>query len=401
LATLQAEIDSLRAQVERLQAEKMEAVDRLVGGVSHGFNNLLMVILGHSEVALAELEKEGDARAIMLARLIGEIRRAGEQGMLLTRQMLTFSRKHRDHPQLINPRTMIANMRSVLRRTAGEAVGLACDIADGNSTIRIDPDHVQQCLHNLVTNARDAMPVGGQLAIRVKDVVLDGQRVSSHMGNRAGPHVLIEVSDTGHGMSEEVQSHLFEPFFTTKPVDKGTGLGLTTVYGIITHVGGAIGVQSRVNEGTTFRLYIPAVEMPVAEHAHEAQTTSPATRRRTILVCEDQTQLRRLITRQLAAAGYDVLDAPNGRAALQLAAAHPEGIDLLITDLIMPGMNGCDLANAFVEQSPDVKILLMSGYTAGILDNHSIGQRGVTLLRKPFGLNALIETVDRLMESKP
>jgi PAS domain S-box-containing protein len=382
-----------RTQEQFLQAQKMEAVGRLAGGVAHDFNNLLTVILSCAQ-SLGESLPPGDPRR-------GEaedITRAGRGAADLTRQLLAFSRRQPIAPKVLRLGDLVAGTEKMLRRLIGEDIALALAGAAAPWRVRVDPGQMEQVLLNLAVNARDAMPSGGRLAIEVSRRQLAGSLVDGGATVPAGRWVVLEVADTGTGMDEDVRRHAFEPFFSTKPQGKGTGLGLATVYGIVRRASGHIALDSAPGNGTTFRIYLPEAE----EEAARARTT-PAPLRAvpagspgaTVLVVEDDGPLRAIMARALTGAGYRVLAAASGQEAIELAASHLDPIDLLLTDVVMPGINGRQLAEKLAAAHPSTPVLYLSGYTDEILGPQGVLAPGVDLLHKPFTTAELLAAVGR------
>jgi len=359
------------------QAQKMEAIGRLAGGVAHDFNNLLTVILGFCELSLADLPPNDPRHAD-----IAEIQKAGERTAGLTRQLLAFSRKQIIEPVLLDLNVVTADMRAMLERLIGEDVTVVLGLQPGLASVKADRGQVEQIVMNLAVNARDAMPKGGTLTIETANVELDEGDAKTRSVT-PGPYVVLTVTDTGTGMSPQVQARLFEPFFTTKEVGKGTGLGMATVYGIVMRSGGSVGVDSEVGKGTSFKVYFPRAD--VVEMAIE--TTPPPRRRRagaeTVLVVEDAEGLRELAKRLLDRQGYTVLIAANADEALQLFERNTS-IDVLLTDVVMPGASGPELTRQLVERRPALKVIYMSGYTEDTITQHGVLMPGIAFLHKPF-----------------
>jgi PAS domain S-box-containing protein len=366
----------LEAQFQ--QAQKMEAVGRLAGGVAHDFNNLLTVILGYCEFMLGDMAPD-DPRL----KDVAEVQKAGQSAAALTKQLLAFSRKQIIEPVLLDLNTVISELRPMLGRLIGEDVRVLLGLRAGSHPVIADRGQIEQIVLNLAVNARDAMPGGGTLTIETANVDLDEHYAHDHFAVAAGPYVALTVSDTGTGMSPEVQARLFEPFFTTKEVGKGTGLGLATVHGIVSRSGGTVNVYSEVGKGTSFKVYFPRANG--GEEAVELQAPVARTRGgpETILIVEDAEGLRELTRRLLERQGYTVLAAANANEALSLFEANPS-IDLLLTDVVMPGASGPELTRQLVERRPGLKVLYMSGYTEETIVNHGVLQSGIAFLHKPF-----------------
>jgi PAS domain S-box-containing protein len=377
------------------QAQKMEAVGRLAGGVAHDFNNVLTVITTDADLLLDDLEPGDPRRAD-----VEEIRDAALSATALTRQLLAFSRKQVLQPRALNLTEVIAALEKMLRRLIGEDVALAMELAPALGTVRADPGQIEQVILNLAVNARDAMPEGGRLTIATSDVDLDEAYLTGHAEASPGRYVQIEVRDTGIGMDAATQSRIFEPFFTTKEVGKGTGLGLATVYGIVKQSGGFVNVYSEPGMGTAFRIYLPRTDEasePV-EDGPDAQSDRGGDE--TVLVAEDDELLRKAAVAVLGKQGYHVLPVADGTAALALARDHPGEIHVLLTDLIMPGMSGRALAEALVAVRPSVRILFMSGYTDDTVLRQGVLDAGVAFLQKPFNARALARKVREVLDAR-
>jgi len=375
----------LEAQLR--QAQKMEAVGRLAGGVAHDFNNLLTVIGASSDfllqaASLSTQEIRDDVR---------EIRRATDRAAALTRQLLAFSRRQLVQPELLELNTVVADMETMLRRLIGEDVRLETSFSAADTTVRVDRGQVEQVVVNLVVNARDAMPDGGQLTI-VTGAAAAGAVTTAEL-DPALDYVVVSVVDTGVGMDRDVQARIFEPFFTTKEMGKGTGLGLPTVYGIVKQAGGDIVVQSEPGRGTKFTLYFPHAEPVIATETPDIPVTTESGGHETILIVEDEEALRRLARRILESRGYTVLDAGNGREAIDVMAKHGSHVDLLLSDVVMPIMGGRELAERLLPVYPLLRVLFMSGYTEDMMLRHRIAELGIKVLEKPFTPDMLANAV--------
>jgi signal transduction histidine kinase len=387
-----AEQDRSRLEEQFRQAQKMESVGRLAGGVAHDFNNHLTVINGYCDLLLAGLNP-GDP---MLGSL-DEIRRAGERAAALTRQLLAFSRKQVLEPKPLNLNEVVADLETMLRRLVGEDIELLTRLDPALEHVMADAGQMHQVLMNLSVNARDAMPNGGLLIIETLNVdVGDGYR-SSHMESMRGPFVMLTVSDSGFGMDQETQQRIFEPFFTTKRSGAGTGLGLSTVYGIVKQSGGWIWVYSEPNRGTTFKIYLPRVRITAAEPRTPASSEDRLHGSETVLIVEDQAEVRNLTVRVLAKFGYRVLSAAGGREALALCEKHTDIIHLVITDVVMPGMTGRELADRLQQMKPELKVLYVSGYTADAIAHQGVLDPGVAYLPKPFSPDGLLRKVREML----
>jgi PAS domain S-box-containing protein len=393
------DVTERRALEQQLrQSQKMEAVGRLAGGVAHDFNNLLMVISGYSEFLLDRLGPEPALRGPAQ-----EIASAAVRATSLTRQLLAFSRKQMLAPKILDLNGVVTENLKMLTRMIGEDVDLVMVPAGGLGAVRADAGQIEQVIMNLAVNARDAMPSGGKLTIETSNVSFDEEYARLHAPLRPGNYVMLAISDTGAGMDSETQSHIFEPFFTTKG-PKGTGLGLSTVYGIVKQSGGYIWVYSEPGRGTAFKIYLPRVaelaESPAqVATPRESVATEPGTE--TILLVEDETNLRYLARQFLEKQGYRVIEAADGAVAVQIAVAHEGVIHLLLTDVIMPGMNGRELAQRISEIRPNVKVLYMSGYTENVIGRNGTLDAGVRLLQKPFTLRDLKSKVREALDSTP
>ncbi|MBI4563868.1 MAG: PAS domain S-box protein [Planctomycetes bacterium] len=375
------------------QAQKMEAVGRLAGGVAHDFNNMLTAIIGYSELLLAQLSP-GDP----MRENVEEIHKAGQRAAGLTRQLLAFSRRQMVEPRVLDLNSCVAGVEKLLRRLIGEDVELVTAPARDLWPVRGDPGQVEQVLMNLAVNSRDAMPQGGKLTIETANVELDVEYVQIHADVRPGGYVLLAISDTGCGMTKEVFSHLFEPFFTTKEKDKGTGLGLATVYGIVKQNGGHICVYSEVGHGTTFKIYLPRA----GASKRESSVRPPKIDKRgteTILLVEDEGAVRKFSRKVLEHQGYRVLQAENGEEALRMCERHHAPIDLLVTDVVMPRMGGPELAKRMAGVRPRMKVLYLSGYTTNAMVHQGIRDPDLAFLQKPFSSDALIRKVRETLDA--
>ena len=387
--------DALRVSEKQFrQAQKMEAVGRLAGGLAHDFNNLLTVIMGHSQVLLGELPSGNPIRA-----KIEEMQKAGERAASLIRQLMAFSRKQPLEPKILPLNSVVGNVESMLRRLIGEDIQLVIRPDPFNGHVKADPGQLEQVLMNLVVNARDAMPNGGLLAIETSQTELARTPMHHLHPLPLGQYVKLTVTDTGCGMNADVLAHLFEPFFTTKEEHKGTGLGLSTVFGIVTTCGGGIDVWSQVGHGTTFDLYFPRVN----PQASTADATAPQARLRqgseTILLVEDDSGVRNLVRHELVKTGYQVIEAKNGVEACLTATQQSYHVDLLLTDVVMPGMNGRELAQHLSVIKPNLRVLFMSGYLDDISVNSGMDPHRTTFLQKPFTPDLLLRTVRALLDS--
>ena len=367
---------SLEEQVR--QSQKLEAVGRLAGGVAHDFNNLLTVIMGYVEMLLDE------SRALpRLTEYAQEIQYAAGRASSLTAQLLAFSRRQISQPAVLDLNEIVTHSMKLLRRVIGEDVEIATHLDPQLDSVKADPIHIDQVIMNLVVNARDAMSGGGKLTIDTAAVTLDEHYAGRHIGVAPGRYSMLAISDTGAGMDAAIRSRVFEPFFTTKEAGKGTGLGLAIVYGIVKQSGGEIMVYSEPGQGTTFKIYLPVAEA-FAEPAPSALTIAGASGNETILVCEDEAGIRKLVEAMLVKQGYRVIEAESPERALQLARELPETIHLLLTDVVMPQLSGLDLAQAIAELRPQIKVLYMSGYTDNRVHSSWLLHPGTPFLQKPF-----------------
>jgi PAS domain S-box-containing protein len=376
------------------QSQKMEAVGRLAGGVAHDFNNLLAVIIGYSDLVRAALHK-GDR----LERDVEEIRRASERAATLTRQLLTFGRSRILQLQVVDLNVLVGDMASLLRRLIGEDIDLALELDRAPIRVAGDPGQLEQIVMNLAVNARDAMPHGGRLTLATSRADLDRAYVEQHPEAAAGPHARLTIHDTGSGMAPEVLAHVFEPFFTTKEPGRGTGLGLSTVYGIVKQHRGHIEVESEPGHGSTFRIHLPRVDQ------ESGAARRPAGRRRrprgteTILVVEDEDALRELTGRMLGHSGYTVLTARDGVEALEVARRRREPIDLVVTDMVMPRMGGRELARHLRASDPRTRILYVSGYSADAVQKPGEADADAVLIQKPFTPETLLQAVRKVLDA--
>jgi len=393
------DVTERRALEQQLrQSQKMEAVGRLAGGIAHDFNNLLMVISGYSEFLLDRLGPDPTLRGPAQ-----EIAGASQRASSLTRQLLAFSRKQMLAPKILDLNEVVTENLKMLTRVIGEDIDLVMVPAPELGAVRADAGQIDQVIMNLAVNARDAMPSGGKLTIETSNISLDEDYARYHAPLRPGDYVILSISDTGLGMDSDTQSHIFEPFFTTKGT-KGTGLGLSTVYGIVKQSGGYIWVFSEPGKGTTFKIYLPRVAERAESIAQvvsweEADATEPGTE--TILLAEDEANLRYLARQFLEKQGYKVIEAADGSAAMQIAVAHEGVIHLLLTDVIMPGMNGRELAQRISEIRPQTRVLYMSGYTENVIGHNGTLDAGVRLLQKPFTLRDLKSKVREVLDAMP
>jgi two-component system cell cycle sensor histidine kinase/response regulator CckA len=383
--------DRRRMQQRLMESEKLEAVGRLAGGVAHDFNNLLTVIHGHASMLADRLDRAEQAD-------VGEILRAAEQAAALTRQLLAFGRRQVLHPDRLNLNEVVAGMQSMLGRIIGNEIGVAVRFANGLEPVEADRVQLERAILDLAANAREAMPRGGRLTVETANVELDDLYVSSHGDGKPGPHVMLAVSDTGVGMSKAVQRHLFEPFFTTKPVGAGSGLGLATVFGIVKQSGGHIHVESEEGAGTTFKVYLPAVPAGAAVADPPGAERATADGGETILLVDDDPSMRNLVRAMLEAAGYRVVAASGADEAEQAIADQRRTIDLVLTDVTMPGVDGRALARRLAALRPGARVLFMSGYSDEAVRRHGVMRPDAGFVEKPFDAETLTSKVRELLE---
>ena len=382
--------EKCQLEMQLRQSQKMQAIGRLAGGVAHDFNNLLSVIFGHSALlAISSPSQE------QLQHSVAEINRAAERAAALTRQLLAFGRRQMVEPRVLNLGSVLAESRNLLRRLIGEDVRLTVILSPDLSGVNVDPGQINQVLMNLALNARDAMPQGGELTIETRNVELDGLSATIHPETRPGRYVLLAVTDTGCGMTPEVQAHIFEPFFSTK--SDSSGLGLSVVDGIVKQIGGHLTVASRLGLGTSFSIYLPAVEGPV-EGLSLNTLSEPVPGNETILLVEDEDPVREVTSLLLEYLGYRVFQVSSAEDALNLVQSNRAKIDLLLTDVIMPGMSGRELAEAFRIYDPGIKVLFQSGHTDDIMVRHGILHAEVAFLQKPFSLDTLAKKVRNILD---
>ena len=384
---------SLEAQL--MQAQKMDAIGRLAGGVAHDFNNLLTAISGYAEMLEMELGRDDER-----IQDVAEIQHAAARATQLTRQLLAFSRRQVLTPRPLDPRAVITEVEPMLRRLLGEDVELAVSVPAGIGPIMVDQNQLDQVLVNLALNARDAMPGGGRLTIHARQTTLDGEFAAAHLGTRPGPYVVMTITDTGMGMTPEVLRNAFEPFFSTKGPGKGSGLGLSTVLGIVEQSNGYVDVESEPGKGAIFRIYLPKVAPDQAKEPGRAVRASTADATGTVLVVEDQGPVRALATRILQVAGYRVIEAASGEEALAVEASHSGPIDLLFTDVVLPGMSGHRVADALKARRPEMPVLYASGYDQEMIEARSGGgEPGVGYLPKPYRPEELLSRIRELLGS--
>ena len=376
-------------------AQKMEAIGRLSGGIAHDFNNLLGVIIGYSGVLKKSLDKNQPTYEFAT-----EIEKAGQRAASLTRQLLAFSRQQVLSPSVLSLNSLVSDMEKMLPRLLGEDINVSLSLNPELGNVKADQSQIEQVIMNLAVNARDAMPSGGNLDIQTTNMEIDHAFTRDHPGSKAGSYVMLSIADSGTGMSPETIAHIFEPFFTTKKVGEGTGLGLATVYGVVKQSNGYIWVDSEPGKGSTFQIYLPryldAEQDPIAKLKSEAREKPQGSEM--ILLVEDADPLRKLAQTFLESNGFRVLSASSGEAALEIAAGHSGSFDLLLTDVVMPGMNGRVLAEQLSMRQPGLKVLFMSGYTDSFIAGHGVLQEGTNLLHKPFTEEVLISKVREVLD---
>jgi PAS domain S-box-containing protein len=375
------------------QAQKMEAVGMLAGGVAHDFNNLLTIITGYSQLILNNIGMDDSNR-----HSVEQIMKAGERAAALTKQLLAFSRRQVLQPKVLELNKLVTSLATMLQRLIGEDIDLRLVLPPELGRVSADPGQIEQVLMNLVVNARDAMPKGGVLTVETANKRLDENYAGRHISVKPGDYVLLAVSDTGAGMDQATQSRLFEPFFTTKGSGKGTGLGLSTVFGIVKQSGGSVEVYSEPGRGTSVKVYLPRIDQPVSVDPQSAKKKN-IRGSETILLVEDDEMVRTLVRETLQRDGYRILDAPGPIEARRMAEQHKQPIQLMITDVVMPKVSGRELADQLSKKRPDMKVLYMSGYTDNAILNNGILQKEVAFLQKPFTPGALIEKVREVLET--
>ena len=380
---------ALRETEEQLrQSQKLEGVGQLAGGIAHDFNNLLTVITGYSDLLLIRHSLDDVAR-----EKIQEIKSAGVRATSLTRQLLAFSRKQVLQPVVLDVNTLVEGIGKMLERLIGEHIEVTTLLRPGVAKINADPGQIEQVLINLVVNARDAMPIGGRIAVETANVELDSEYAKVNAPVKPGRYVMLSVTDNGTGMDSETQQRIFEPFFTTKEVGKGTGLGLSTVYGIVKQSGGSISMHSEVGKGTTFKIYLPRADDQCATPVSRQDPLEPINGTETILVVEDEEMVRKLAREVLDERGYRVLEAANGDEAIKICHEYENPIHLVLTDVVMPGMSGREVAQAIKTAHPEAAVLYMSGYTDDAIVRHGVLEPGINFIEKPFTSQALVSKV--------
>jgi two-component system, cell cycle sensor histidine kinase and response regulator CckA len=376
------------------QAQKMEAIGRLAGGIAHDFNNLLQVVSGYSDMVLRRL-----TRRSALRQYVQEIKNVAEQGAMLTRQLMMVSRKPSLQPQVLDFKGIISNITPILQRVIGEDIELTTSVDPTLGHVTADPGQLEQVILNLVVNARDAMPQGGRLTIEATNVEIDESRIGRLSGMAPGGYIKLTVSDTGSGMDAETQAHIFEPFFTTKEPGKGTGLGLFTVYGIVSQNGGNMQVESAPGVGSIFTIHLPRVDSPGKEVEVPCVPRHSSPAGETILLLEDEAIVRDLVRQVLQATGYTVLEAANGEQAMQLSHAHQGPIHLLLADVVLPGLSGPEVAEQLAAARPELQVIYMSGYAQDTIRCYGISERQGVFLQKPFAPTTLLTSVRETLDA--
>lgn len=392
---IQIDITGRKRLEEQLwQAQKMQTIGQLAGGVAHDFNNILTIIGGSCEVILKKLSSDDPLR-----RDIEPIWQAQERAASLTLQLLAFSRKQVLQPRVLNLNTVLADLNKMIHRLIGEDIELIIRPGQDLGLVRADPVHIEQVIVNLAINGRDAMPYGGKLTLETANVILDEVYARQHVEVTSGPYVMLAVTDTGSGMDAATQAHIFEPFFTTKEPGKGTGLGLSTVHGIVNQSGGHIWVYSELGQGTVFKVYLPLIEAAVEPGPRQPVQGEIGRGTETVLVVEDEALVRDLVKNILQLSGYSVLEAEQGTEAIEVAREYTEPIHLLLTDIVLPGeMSGPEIAQYLTSRYPDLKVLYMSGYTNNAIVHHGVLDSEVTFLQKPFRSADLLYKVRAVLD---
>jgi PAS domain S-box-containing protein len=388
-----AEQEMMALQEQLRQSQKMEAIGRLAGGIAHDFNNLLTIIKGYSQLSLVDLKGDDPLRTN-----IEGIKNAADRAADLTRQLLAFGRRQIMEMKVLDLNTILRNLEKMLRRLIGEDIELTISSGDDLGRVKVDPGQIEQVIMNLAVNARDAMLKGGKLTIEIANMVLDEEYACKHVAVKPGHYVMLSVSDTGIGMTPEVRERVFEPFFTTKEKGKGTGLGLSTVYGIVKQSGGNIWVYSEFGRGTTFKIYLPQVDEPLEELREKVEAKDLPRGVETVLIVEDDKEVRKIAARILENQGYKVLEASHGSEALSLCKEHRKPIHLMLADVVMPGLDGRELAERVKSLHPGMKVLYMSGYTDNAIIHHGVLEKGMNYIQKPFTLEGLARKIREVLD---
>jgi signal transduction histidine kinase/ActR/RegA family two-component response regulator len=392
--TRQAEAALRESQACYMQAQKLESIGRLAGGIAHDFNNLLTVINGYSDIVFGKL-----AEVDPLRFMVDEIRKAGERAADLTQQLLVFGRKHVIQPRPVNLNSVVQDSERMFRRLLGEDIEVTTHLSPEVGLVLADPGQIHQVLMNLVVNARDAMPDGGRLVIETASVKVDAHYAANRPEATLEPTVLLTVTDTGLGMDEKTKEHIFEPFFTTKGLGQGTGLGLATVYAIVHQSRGWISVQSAPGTGSAFQIYLPSIAGCDTEDSTPVSDSAPLRGSETVLVVEDQAEVRTFAVSALSAYGYRILDVSDGAQALALSARHDGPIDVLLTDVVMPGINGRELADQLKTARPELAVLYTSGYTQDVIAHRGVLDRNVAYIPKPYTAGELAAKIREALKS--
>jgi signal transduction histidine kinase len=386
-----------RAEAELRQAQKMEAIGQLAGGVAHDFNNILGVVTGNCDLLRRQMDPEDPRR-----RRLDEIQSAAAKAASLTHQLLAFSRRQVLQPVVIDLNALIADVEKMLRRLIREDIQVVSSLQEGLGSVKADPGQIEQVVLNLAVNARDAMPAGGKLIIETRNVRLDESYARSRPGVQSGSYVMLAVSDTGTGMDEKTLSHIFEPFFTTKEPGKGTGLGLATVYGIVTQSKGNVAVYSEPGHGTTFKVYLPRCDDAAALPAGPLPAAEDACGgKETLLLLEDEDALRRVICEALEASGYTVITEGAPEDALRAGLSYPDRIDLLLSDVVMPRVSGREAFERLRATHPSARALYMSGYAHEVVDHNGVLDAGTHFIQKPFAFDVLLRKIREVLEDAP
>ena len=388
-----AEEEAKDLQEQLRQSQKMEAIGQLAGGIAHDFNNLLTIIIGYAQISLFKLPGDDPLR-----ENIDQIKKAADRASALIGQILAFSRRQIMEMKVFDLNTLLRDLEKMLRRIIGEDVDLVTAWAEDLGRVKTDPGQIEQVIMNLAVNARDAMPEGGKLTIETANVELDESYARNHVPVTPGHYVMLSVSDSGVGMTPEVKERVFEPFFSTKEKGEGTGLGLSTVYGIVKQSGGNIWVYSEPGKGTTFKIYLPRVDEPLEKDWEKIVESEVPRGTETILVVEDDEQVRKFTVQVLQKQGYKVLEASHGEEALLLCEQHKEPIHLMVTDVVMPGMSGGELAKWLIAKHPEMRIIYMSGYTENVVARHGVLKKDVNYIQKPFTVDGLARKVRRVLD---